>query len=418
MMNDVNRSYRRRTECRICGRDGLRVFLSLGPMPLANSFPRSAAEFATESSYPLDVAFCEDCSLVQTPDVIDPEVLFRDYIYVSGTSDSLRRHWGNYAAHVVDLLGLGTGDLVAEVASNDGSLLRCFQARGVRVLGIEPATNIAAIATAAGVETVNEFFNDEVAERVRREHGPAAVVVANNVFAHVDDTLDFLRGCKRLIADNGLVVIEAPYLGDLLDGLEYDTIYHEHLCYFSVTALLRACDEVGLSLVRIDRHPVHGGSLRMHAGPPERWGGHDAGVIAMADRERADGIPTLERYQQFAAGVEANRTALNALLDDLLRSGKSVAAYGAPAKGNTLLNYCGIGPDRVPFTVDMNPMKVGRYTPGTHLPVCEVALLLEQQPDYLLILAWNFAREIMAAQSEYRNRGGRFIIPVPRPQVV
>jgi len=417
-MSGEKTPYRRRTTCRICGRGGLHAFLSLGPMPLANAFPRTEAEFATEDSYPLDVAFCETCSLVQTPDVIDPEVLFRDYIYVSGTSASLRRHWEAYAAHVIDLLGLGSADLVTEVASNDGSLLRCFQARGVRALGIEPATNIAVIARAAGVDTVNEFFALEVAERVRRERGPAAAVVANNVFAHVDHTLDFLAGCKRLLADGGLVVIEAPYLGDLLERMEYDTIYHEHLCYFSVTALLRACDAVGLSLVRIDHQPVHGGSLRMHAGHPGRWGGHSQDVLALADRERDDGLSSLPRYQRFAAGVEGNRAALNGLLDDLVRSGKTVAAYGAPAKGNTLLNYCGIGPDRVRFTVDMNPMKVGRFTPGSHLPVHEVKHLLAVQPDYVLILAWNLAPEIMAAQAEYRSRGGRFIIPVPHPQVV
>lgn len=417
-MSGAKAPYRRRSTCRICGGKRLRTFLSLGPMPLANSFPRAEADFASEASYPLDVAFCEDCSLVQTPDVIDPEVLFRDYIYVSGTSESLRRHWERYASHVVDLLGLGAADLVAEVASNDGSLLRCFRERGVRTLGIEPATNIAAIAAAAGVETVNEFFDLEVAARLRRERGPAAAVVANNVFAHVDHTIDFLAGCGRLLADGGLVVIEAPYLGDLLERLEYDTIYHEHLSYFSVTALLRACDAAGLSLVRVDHQPVHGGSLRIHAGHTGRWGGHGQDVLALAGRERSDGLTALPRYERFAAGVAAHRAALDGLIDDLVRSGKSIAAYGAPAKGNTLLNYCGIGPDRVRFTVDRNPMKVGRFTPGTHIPVREVGHLLEAQPDYVLILAWNLAPEIMAAQAEYRERGGRFIIPVPHPQVV
>ena len=262
--------YHRRTTCRACGERRLRQFLSLGPQPLANSFLRSPDEFVEEARYPLDVYFCECCSLVQILDVIDPEVLFRHYLYVTGTSETIAAHNLEYAREVVETLALGAGDLVVEIASNDGSLLKCFQPYGLKTLGVEPATNISEIAVKSGVETVNKFFDSVTAEEVRRSYGPARAVIGNNVLAHVDDTLDFLRGCASLLAEDGLVIIEVPYLRDLLDLVAYDTIYHEHHCYFSATSLKRLCEAAGLVAVRIDRLPVHGGTLRMYAGLRER----------------------------------------------------------------------------------------------------------------------------------------------------
>ena len=272
-----------RTSCRACGADRLRRFLSLGPTPLANAFLRSPNEFADESLFPLDVYFCETCSLVQLVDVIDPEVLFRNYIYVTGTSDTLAAHNIQYARTIVDLLKLGADDLVVEVASNDGSLLKCFKPYGVRTLGIDPAVNIAEMASAEGIETLPQFFNSFTAGQVRASYGRAKVVIGNNVLAHVDETQDFLRGCKSLLDENGLVVIEVPYLRDLVSQLEYDTIYHEHLCYFSVHTLIRLCDAVGLCIVRMDHVPVHGGSLRMYARPHERYGTHSIDVLTLAE---------------------------------------------------------------------------------------------------------------------------------------
>lgn len=412
-------SYHRRTTCRICGSDRLELFLSLGPMPLANSFPRSAEEFAAEPSFPLDVCLCRDCSLVQTPDVIDPEVLFRHYIYVSRTSDTIAAHYVDYARFVVESLRLTAGDLVVEAASNDGSLLRCFQAHGVRTLGVEPAVNIAEQARAAGVETRTDFFNQSTAAALREELGPARAVIANNVLAHVDDTVDFLRGCRMLLADDGAVFVEVPYLGDLLDRLEYDTIYHEHLCYFSVTAMVRLCREAQLAVHGIDHVPIHGGSLRLRAGLPRTdMPEVDTATATWMDKERTFGFTEPQRYRRFAEDVAGSRTDLTKLLRALRASGKSVAAYGAPAKGNTLLNYCRIGTDLIAFTVDKNPMKVGLYTPGMHLPVLPPEALVERRPDYVVILAWNFAEEIMRQQRHYRDGGGRFIIPVPRPEIV
>ncbi|HEY0305213.1 MAG TPA: class I SAM-dependent methyltransferase, partial [Longimicrobiales bacterium] len=401
-----------------CGNKQMRKFLSLGPQPLANSFLKDASEFEGEASFPLDVYYCPGCSLVQLLDVIDPQVLFRNYIYVTGTSTTIAEHNIRYAQTVVDVLSLTTSDLVVEVASNDGSLLKCFQPHGVRTLGIEPATNIAQLARAAGVETVNEFFDRETARNVRDTHGSAKAIIANNVLAHVDDTQDFLAGARDLLTHDGLLIVEVPYVGELLERFEYDTVYHEHLCYFSITALMHLCAAVGLSVVRIDHVPVHGGSVRMYAGRTEYHGGHSAAVQDLAARETRQGVTAFSRYLRLAEDVQQNRRALRALLSELKAQGKRIAGYGAPAKGNTLLNFCDISTDLVDFTVDRNPLKVGSFTPGMHIPVLPVEALLEQQPDYVLILAWNFADEIQQQQAEYKRRGGRFILPIPEPMVL
>ena len=410
--------HRVRTECRACGAARLTKFLDLGQQPLANANLKSPAEAEGELRFPLDVYFCEHCSLVQLADVIDPDLLFRHYIYLTGTSETIAAHNRAYAATVADLLRLGSSDLVVEVASNDGSLLRCFRDLGVRTLGVEPATNIAAVAREAGIDTVNDFFSGRTGQRLRAERGPARAVIGNNVLAHVDDTRDFLAGARALIDDRGLVITEVPYALEMLERLEYDTVYHEHLCYFSVTSLMRLCEAVGLVVTRMDRVSVHGGSLRMYAGTKEVHGGHHEDVQRLAAMEREVGLTSLERWRRFARDVEAQRLALVKLLREFKAGGKSVAGYGAPAKGNTLLNYCGIGTDLLPYTVDRSPLKQGTLTPGMHIPVLPVETLLERQPDYVLILAWNFAEEIMRQQAEYQRRGGRFILPLPMPKVV
>ena len=410
--------HHRRTTCRACDGTTLTRFLELGPQPLANANLRSLAEAKDELRFPLDLYFCETCSLVQLADVIDPEVLFRNYIYVTGTSDTIAEHNKRYAATLKDVLRLGPLDLVVEVASNDGSLLGCFKDLGVQVLGVEPATNIAAIARGKGIDTVNEFFDGPTGARLRAARGPARAVIGNNVLAHVDDTRDFLRGAAALIDRDGLVVTEVPYAGEMLEKLEYDTVYHEHLCYFSITSLLRLCEGAGLVMVRADFVPVHGGSVRMYAGLPAHYGAHADAVLALAEKERQSGLTSLARWREFARDVAGQKAALLALLERLAAEGKSVAGYGAPAKGNTLLNYCGIGTRLLPYTVDRSPLKVGTLTPGMHIPVLPAETLLQKQPDYVLILAWNFADEIRRQQAEYRRRGGRFIVPIPMPEIV
>ncbi|MBV8843434.1 MAG: class I SAM-dependent methyltransferase [Bryobacterales bacterium] len=401
--------------CRACGGDRLELFLSLGAQPLANSFLSGPAEFASEQFYALDVYFCRSCTLVQLLDVVDPEVLFRNYLYVTGTSETMASHNAGYAATVAGLLQLGPKDLVVEAASNDGSLLAQFKKLGVRTLGVEPARNLAEAARASGVETLDRFFDESEAVGVRESHGPAKAVIANNVLAHVDDTVGFLRGAAGLLAEDGLAVFEVPYLVELLNRLEYDTIYHEHLCYFSVMALGRLCKEAGLGIRRIDRVPVHGGSLRVYAGRNSLE--HCPEALEMMAQERGAGLDSVQTYELFAEKVEQHRRKLRTFLCDRRSAGRTLAAYGAPAKGNTLLNYCGIDASIVPFTVDRNPLKVGLFTPGMHLPVRPVSALLEDQPDEVLILAWNFASEIMRQQEVYRARGGGFLTPLPEPQV-
>jgi hypothetical protein len=410
--------HHKRTTCRACGGRDLELFLPLGDVALANSFLRSPDEFAAERRFPLDVYVCRACSMVQLLDVIDPEALFRNYLYVTGTSDTIAAHNRGYAKAVVELTGATSRELVVEVASNDGSLLRCFQAHGVRTLGVEPATNIAAKATAAGVPTVNRFFDSRCAAELRAEHGPARAVIGNNVLAHVDEPVDLLRGFKTLLDERGLAIVEVPELAEFVERLEYDTVYHEHLAYFSVTSLMRVCEEAGLRVVRVERVPVHGGSVRVYSAPVERVHDHAADVKALAHAEQHSGIARPERLRQFARDVQAQRAELLALLGDLRARGKSIGGYGAPAKGNTLLNYCGITTDLLPWTVDKSPLKVGLYAPGSHIPVLPAEQLLARQPDYCLILAWNFADEIRRQQAEYERRGGRFILPLPRPRIL
>ena len=407
-----------RTNCRGCGNSQLRKFLPLGLSPLANSFLSSPEEFAHEQAFPLEVYFCESCYLVQLLDVISPEVLFRDYIYVTGTSDTIAAHNKEYAQTVVDLLRLNAQDLVIEVASNDGSLLSCFKTHNVRTLGIDPAVNIVEKARAKGIESIAEFFNSELAAKVRQSHGAAKAIIGNNVLAHVDETQDFLSGAQQLLSDDGLLIVEVPYLGELLDRLEYDTVYHEHLCYFSVSALMRLFEIAGMRITRVDHVSVHGGSIRVYGGKESTIPSHSAAVAALAEKEKSAGMVSLPKYLNFSSKVEANRTAIVSLLKDLRDQGKTVVGYGAPAKGNTLLNYCNISTDLLAYTVDKNPMKVGLFTPGMHIPVRPVSTLVEKQPDYVMILAWNFAQEIMRQQHEYQQRGGKFIIPIPHPEII
>jgi hypothetical protein len=447
--------FRHRETCRGCESRNLERVLSLGPTALANAFLRSADLFDEElvypldvhvCVYPLDVHVCVECSLMQLLDVVDAAVLFGEYIYVSGTSETVRAHNAALAQHLTDRRGLQEGDLVVEIASNDGSLLKCFRECGTRTLGVEPAKNIAELARSDGIVTISRFFDSDLASEVHAEHGPVSVVVANNVLAHVDEPRDFLQGCRILLeGGDGLVVVEVPYVRDLLDRVEYDTIYHEHLSYFSVTTIFRLMSEAGLTVQSVEHIPIHGGSLRICANPsseagltvqsvehipihggslricakPSRPGeGSPVGVLELLEAEEKAGLTRLETYELFERQVEESRQATLRLLDSLRGSDAAVAGYGAPAKGNTLLNYCGITTDLLPYTVDRNPLKVELFTPGAHIPVLPYSVLSERRPDCLFLLAWNFAEEIMRQESAFADRGGKFILPVPLARMV
>jgi len=405
-----------RSTCRSCGSPDLERFLNLGELPLANAFV-SSSDGDPGLTVPLEVFYCCGCSLVQIRHVVDPDALFSHYLYRSGTNATIFDHNERLALALIEKLKLSSDDLVVEVASNDGSLLSCFLQRGIQVLGVDPARNLAELARMAGVETWTDFFGPQVAAQIRKKKGPARAIIANNVLAHVDDTVGFLSACRLALAPGGFVVLEVPYLAEMLERLEYDTIYHEHLCYFSVTALVRLFERAGLHLHRVDRVPIHGGSLRLWASDTEP-GGEDDSVQMLLMQERACELDRLEPYMEFAYRVEQNRRRLTDLLANLRAQGKSLAGYGAPAKGTTLLNYCGLTAADIPYTVDRSELKVGKLTPGGRIPILPVETIFQRQPDFVLILAWNFAEEIMRFLQPYRARGGRFILPIPEPKIL
>lgn len=403
--------------CRSCGNSGLEQVLSLGRTPLANALLTREQLSLPEPVFPLELAFCPGCSLVQILKTVPPETMFTSYPYFSSFSDTAVRNAQSIAERLIAERKLDATSLAVEIASNDGYLLQFYERAGIQVLGIEPASNIAQVAESErGIPTVCEFFDAPLARRLRNEGRRADVIHANNVLAHVPALNAVVEGIRILLKDDGVAVIEVPYVKEMIERCEFDTIYHEHLCYFSATALDRLFARHGLTLQNVDRLPIHGGSLRLFAVPT---GSADptVAVAALLAEERASGIDQLSFYHDFARRVERLRSALRKQLDELKQGGKRMAAYGAAAKGSTLLNYCGIGVETLEFVVDRSTYKQGLYMPGVHLPIYPPSKLLESQPDNVLLLTWNFAEEIMEQQAEYRRRGGRFIIPIPEPRV-
>jgi SAM-dependent methyltransferase len=402
--------------CRSCGGGDMTVFLSLGNLPLSDGFLEASQLSEEEGRYPLDVAFCPDCALVQILETVPPEKLFgADYPYFSSFTDTLLRHSEANVRERVTERKLGPQSLVVELASNDGYLLQYYRERGIPVLGIDPAPGPVAVARGKGIESLQAFFGTELAEQLAAQGRRADVIHANNVLAHVADTNGFVEGIATLLKDDGVAVIEAPYVRDLIDHGEFDTIYHEHLCYFSVTALKNLFERHGLSLNRVEPLAIHGGSLRLFV---EKHAAPEASVTEYLASERRLGLNRLSYYAGFSVRVAGIRSELIALLQDLKRRGARIAAYGAAAKGTIMLNYAGLGGEVLDFVVDRNVHKQGRYVPGVRLRIEPPERVLESQPDYLLILPWNFKDEIMTQQDEYRRRGGHFIVPVPRPTIL
>ena len=402
--------------CRSCGSTRLQVFLSLGDLPLSDGFIAPDHLDRREPRYPLDVAFCPDCALVQILKTVPPEELFgEDYPYFSSFTDALVRHAKANVDGRIAERALGPDSLVIELASNDGYLLQHYKAAGIPVLGIDPAPGPVKAARDKGIDTLLAFFGLDLAKKLAAEGRRADVIHGNNVLAHVADTNGFVAGIAALLKPTGVAVIEAPYVRDLIDHGEFDTIYHEHLCYFSASALVPLFRRHGLHLNRVERLAIHGGSLRLFIEPVER---PDASLLDLLAEERQLGVDRFDYYAGFARRVEQIKTTLGSMLRELKGKGARLAGYGAAAKGTILLNYIGIGADLLDYVVDRNTHKQGRWIPGVRLPIRAPAEILATQPDYILILPWNFKDEIMEQQAEYRRRGGRFIVPIPEPVVL
>ncbi|MBS2018473.1 MAG: class I SAM-dependent methyltransferase [Deltaproteobacteria bacterium] len=405
------------TACRSCGAKELVPVLSLGAMPLANALvpPERAGE--EDPRFPLDLVFCAGCTLLQITETVSPEILFRDYRYFSSFSDTMVRHARAIAGRMASSLGLGPKSLAAEIASNDGYLLRGYVDLGIPVLGIEPARNVAKLAQEKGVDTLVDFFGQEVGQRLAAEGRRADVLHANNVMAHVPDINGVVAGIASFLAPKGVFVTESPHVVPMIDHVEFDTIYHEHLFYYSLTAQAALYRRHGLEISDVEKLPIHGGSIRtfvMHADAAKPT---DA-VKRLLDEEAAWGVATIDAYRTFGERVGRLGAELRARLSELKKAGKSIAAYGAAAKGTTLLNHFGIGRNEIDFVVDRSTEKQGRLVPGVRLPILPPEALVEKKPDYTLLLTWNFADEILAQQKAYRDGGGKFIIPIPEVRIV
>jgi SAM-dependent methyltransferase len=408
-----------RALCRFCSAPLHTTFVDLGMSPLCQTHIEPHELNHMERFYPLHAWVCERCWLVQLEEYVSPEQIFSDYAYFSSYSDSWVEHARRYAHAMIDRLQLGPKSLVMEIASNDGYLLQHFVARGVACRGIEPAANVAEVAVAKGIPTTVKFFGRRTAQEVADEHGRVDLLLGNNVLAHVPDLNDFVGGMAILLKQGGVITMEFPHLLRLMDENQFDTIYHEHFSYLSCGTVERVFEHHGLRLFDVDELPTHGGSLRIyacHAGDAAHP--NTAAVEELRKREMARGLQNLATYGEFEARVKQTKRKLLRFLIEAKDAGKSVVGYGAPGKGNTLLNYCGIRTDFLDYTVDRSPHKQGRYTPGTHIPILDPAKIRETRPDYVLILPWNLQREISQQMSYIREWGGRFVVPIPSVRVL
>jgi len=406
-------------KCRFCAAPLSRVFCDLGSSPLSNSFLDANAPLAAEPRYPLCAYVCERCLLVQLEAFETPEQIFSDYAYFSSYSDSWLAHCRAYAYAMRERLSLGARSLVVEVASNDGYLLRYFREQSVPVLGIEPAANVAAEAEKHGVRTLVRFFGTALADELRKTGTRADLLVGNNVLAHVPDLNDFVAGLARLLADEGVITMEFPHLLRLMRENQFDTIYHEHFSYFSLLVAAEVFRKHGMVVFDVDEIPTHGGSLRVYAClSASKRATPGARVAKVLAGERAAGLDRIDGYAGFAAQVAETRRSLLDFIERARREGKRVVGYGAPAKGNTLLNYCGLSARELQYTVDRSPHKQGKLLPGSHIPVFAPEHIRDTRPDYVLILPWNIKDEVISQMGHIREWGGRFVVPIPRAEVI
>ncbi|HMG64913.1 MAG TPA: class I SAM-dependent methyltransferase [Streptosporangiaceae bacterium] len=403
--------------CRLCGADLTRTFVDLGMSPLCESYVPAERLDDPEVFYPLHVLICDSCLLVQVPAYVSGEHIFSDYAYFSSYSDSWVAHAKRYADGMIDRLGLTPESLVTEVASNDGYLLQHFVARQVPVLGVEPAANVAEAARARGIRTEVQFLGPQTGADLARRYGQADLVAGNNVFAHVPDIRGFAAGLRALVKDTGLVTLEFPHLLRLIERRQYDTIYHEHFSYLSLLTATRTLATAGLRVVDVDELDTHGGSLRVHARPEESAGEPSTRVKSVLAAEEAAGLHTVAGHEGFAREVLQIKSDLLGFLLAAVQDGKSVAGYGAPGKGNTLLNHCGVRSDLLAYTVDRSPVKQGMFLPGTHIPIYAPERLAQTRPDYILVLPWNLRQEITQQLDYVREWGGQLVFPIPALEI-
>lgn len=405
-------------KCRMCKRSNLVKYLDLGFTPPADNFLTSEQLKHPETHYPLDVMVCTDCGLSQLGYVVPPEILFGvDYVYEMSITRAGREHFTKFGESVTKKLKLSSKDLVIDVGSNVGVLLEAFKNSGTRVLGIDPAITVVEIARNRGIDTIQDFFNIDLAHKILRDRGPAAVITGTNVFAHIDDLDELIKGANILLKKGGVFIFESPYFVNLIRDLEYDTIYHEHLSYLSVKPLINFFKMFGMEVFDIIESDLHGGSFRVFV---SRIGERPVAkkVDEYVQKEEESQLYSLDNLNKFAKRVEKNRNDLINLLHSLKAEGKKIAGIAAPAKGMTLLNYCKIGPETLDFTTEKSTLKVGKFTPGMHVPIYPDSELVNKKIDYALLLAWNFADEIMNNLKEYKDSGGKFIIPIPEPKIV
>ena len=403
-------------KCRICESAQIVPILKLGETPPANSFVKPQ-EAKGQECFPLELFMCKECFLVQLGYTVPPEVLFKNYLYFSSMSETLKSHFAALAREIMEKF-THEGEIVVEIGSNDGVFLRNFVGRKVRGIGFEPATNVAKVAREAGVETINDFFNLQNAEKFISENGHAKVIVATNVFAHVAGLRDLVEGMERLLGKDGVVIIEFHHLASLYGHMEFDSIYHEHLCYYLLKPLHTLFGFYGMEIFDVEKIPIHGGSLRIYV---QKKGGEreiSATIGEIVAQEEGLGLYRLETYEKFAGKISKVKEELVGLLTKLKEDGKVVAGYGAPAKCTTLLNYCGIGPSLLSYIVDKGPSKQNLLVPGVGIPIYGPQMLKEKKPDYLLILAWNLYDEIVKQQAQFRMEGGKFIVPIPEPRII
>lgn len=405
--------------CMSCEAPLTTLFVDLGMSPLCESYVSREDLNRVEPFYPLRVHVCDRCFLVQLEEYVSPESIFKEYAYFSSYADSWVEHMRRYADMIAERLGLGPSSFVVEVASNDGYLLQHFVRKGIPVLGIEPAENVAKVAVDKGIPTLVKFFGEETARELVRTGRKADLICGANVLAQVPRLRDFVKGLKVLLAQGGVITIEFPHLARLMEGNQFDTIYHEHFSYFSLYAAEKVFADHGLAVFDVEELPTHGGSLRVyacHAGNPGRP--ETDRLRQLRRSEEQGGVARIETYRHFAEQVQETKRKLLDFLIGAKREGKRIVGYGAPGKGNTLLNYCGIRTDFLDFTVDRSPYKQGKFLPGTHIPILHPDRILEAQPDYVLILPWNFKDEIMAQMAFIREWGGKFVVPIPGVRVL